>query len=66
MMAVETTGGASGLDEQILEPLRAGLRGDVIRPGPETEKRHLRSLGSMNDKRPMPAKLLVILPTSRR
>jgi FAD/FMN-containing dehydrogenase len=52
MMAVETTGGASGLDEQILEPLRAGLRGDVIRPG-DTQYDDARAIYNATiDKRP--------------
>ena len=52
MMAVETTGGAIGLDEQILEPLRAGLRGDVIRPG-DTQYDDARAIYNATiDKRP--------------
>jgi hypothetical protein len=52
VMAVETTGGTSGLDEQILEPLRAGLRGDVIRPG-DTQYDDARAIyNAMIDKRP--------------
>ena len=35
MMAVEVTAGVGSLDEQVLQPLRAELRGDVIHPGDE-------------------------------
>ena len=56
MMAVETTGGAIGLDEQILEPLRAGLRGDVIRPG-DTQYDDARAIYNATiDKRPVIAR----------
>jgi hypothetical protein len=35
VMGVETMSGSVSLDEHILQPLRAGLRGDVIHPGDE-------------------------------
>jgi hypothetical protein len=51
-MAVETTGGVSGLDERVPERLRAGLRGDVLGPGDAQYDDARAICNAMIDKRP--------------